>query len=93
MNPGVGVGPILGNGENDKATIMYRPPNRSNNGATFIVLQNDMIFCGVAVVPIGKLVEKMRLAARLAAGNVAPPMSVIGLNSGRRLLNSSSSWL
>jgi hypothetical protein len=37
---------------------MYRPPNRSNNDATFIVLQNDMIFCGVAVVPIGKLFEK-----------------------------------
>jgi hypothetical protein len=27
------------------------------NDATFIVLQNDMIFCGVAVVPIGKLFE------------------------------------
>jgi hypothetical protein len=54
----VGMGPILRIGEIDKAPTMYRPTNRSNTDATFIVLQNDMIFCGVAVVPIGKLFEK-----------------------------------
>jgi hypothetical protein len=68
----------LGNSENDKATIMYRPTNRSNNDAAFIALQERGDFCGVRVVPIGKLLEKNRLAARLAVGNVAPPMPVIG---------------
>jgi hypothetical protein len=30
-------------------------------------------FADLHVVPIGKLFEKMRLVARLAVGNVAPP--------------------
>jgi len=30
-------------------------------------------FCGVRVVPIGKLFKKIRLAARLGVGKVAPP--------------------
>jgi hypothetical protein len=47
---------------------MYRPANRSNNGATFIVLQGRDDFCGVRVVPIGKLFKKIRLAARVAVG-------------------------
>jgi hypothetical protein len=82
------MGPILGISENDKATIMYRPPNRSNNDATFIVLQERDDFCGRARVPIGK---KIRLAARLAVGKVAPPNVRYWVNSGRHLLNSSSS--
>jgi len=46
----------------------------------------------VRVVPIGKLFEKkIRLAARLAAGKVAPPNVRYWVNSGRHLLNSSSS--
>ncbi|MGZ5508698.1 MAG: hypothetical protein ACXWKH_20180, partial [Limisphaerales bacterium] len=63
----VGIGPILGNGENDKATIMYRPTNRSNNGAAFIVLQerDDFTACRRAYWHL-----KIRLAARLAVGNV-----------------------
>jgi hypothetical protein len=52
------MGPILRNSENDKAPAMYRPANRSNNDATFIVLQERDDFCGVRVVPIGKLFEK-----------------------------------
>jgi hypothetical protein len=83
------MGPILRSGENQKAPTIRRPPNRSNNGATFIVLQNDMIFCGVAVVPIGKLVEKMRLAAKRSM--YSPPNVRYRVNSGRHLLNSSSS--
>jgi len=54
----VGMGPIPRIGENDKATIMYRPANRSNIDATFIVLQERDEFCGVRVVPIGKLFKK-----------------------------------
>jgi hypothetical protein len=70
---GVGMGPILRIGKNQKAPTIQLPPNRSNNDAAFIVLQERDDFCGVRVVPIGKLFEKMRLAARLAVGNVAPP--------------------
>jgi hypothetical protein len=67
------MGPILKIGKNQKAPTIQRPPNRSNNDATFIVLQERDDFCGVRVAPIGKLFEKIRLAARLAVGNVAPP--------------------
>jgi hypothetical protein len=73
LRPGVarvGMGPILRIGENQKAPAIQRPPNRSNNDATFIVLQERDDSCGVRVVPIGKLFEKIRLAARLAVGNV-----------------------
>ena len=87
----MGIGPILGNGENDKTTIMYRPPNRSNNDATFIVLQERDDFCGVRGVPIGKLFEKIRLAAKLVVANVALPNVRYWVNSGRHLLDSSSS--
>jgi len=46
----------------------------------------------VRVVPIGKLFEKkIRLAARLAAGKVAPPNVRYWVNSGRHLLNPNSS--
>ena len=74
------MGPILRIGKNQKAPTIQRPPNRSNNDATFIVLQERDDFCGVRVVPIGKLFEKIRLPARLAR-----------VNGGRHLLNSSSS--
>jgi len=63
-------------GENDNATTMYRPPNRSNNDAAFIALQERDDFCGVRVVPIGKLFEKNTVGRQV--GNVAPRMSVIG---------------
>jgi hypothetical protein len=56
VNPGVarvGMGPILRIGKNQKAPAMYRPSNRSNDDATFIVLQERDDFCGVRVVPIG----------------------------------------
>ena len=44
------------------------------NDATFIVLQNDMIFCGVAVVPIGKLFETNTVGRQVGSGaNLAPP--------------------
>jgi hypothetical protein len=52
------MGPILRIGKNQKAPTIRRPPNRSNNDATFIVLQNDMIFFAAWPVPIGKLFEK-----------------------------------
>jgi hypothetical protein len=39
---------------------------------------NELIFADVRVVPIGMLFEKIRLAAGLAVGKVAPPMSVMG---------------
>jgi hypothetical protein len=52
------MGPILRIGQNDKAPAMYRPPNRSNTDATFIILQERDDFCGVRVVPIGKLFKK-----------------------------------
>jgi hypothetical protein len=46
----------------------------------------------VRVVPIGKLFEnKIRLAARLAVGNVALPNVRYWVNCGRHLLDSSSS--
>jgi hypothetical protein len=61
----VGMGPILRIGKNQKAPTIQRPPNRSNNDATFIVLQERDDFCGVRVVPIGKLFEK-----NTAVGNV-----------------------
>jgi hypothetical protein len=48
------MGPILSIGENQKAPTIQCPPNRSNNDATFIVLQKRDDFCGVRVVPIGK---------------------------------------
>src|SRR5882757_5771175 len=85
------MGPILRIVENDKAPTIQRPPNRSNIDATFVVLQERDDFCGVRVVPIGKLFEKIWLAARLAVGNVAPPNVHYWVNSGRHLLNSSSS--
>jgi hypothetical protein len=74
----VGIGPILRIGENQKAPTIQRPPNRSNNDATFIVLQERDDFCGVAVVPIGKLLKKYGWPQGWQWGNVAPPMSVIG---------------
>ena len=58
LRPGVarvGTGPILRSGKNQKAPTIRRPPNRSNNGATFIALQERDDLCGVRVVPIGKL--------------------------------------
>jgi len=89
----VGMGPILKIGKNQKAPTIQGPPNRSNIDATFIVLQERDDFCGVRVVPIGKLFEKIRLPARLGVGNVALPNVRYWVNSGRHLLNSSSSGL
>jgi hypothetical protein len=66
------MGPILRIGENEKAPTIQRPPNRSNNHATFIVLQERDDFCGVRVVLIGKLFEKIRLAARSAVDKSRP---------------------
>ena len=57
----------------------------------FIVLHERDDFCGVRVVPIAKLFEKIRLADRLAVGNVATRNVRYWVNSGRHLLNSSSS--
>jgi hypothetical protein len=64
----VGKGPILRSGENQKAPTMYRPSNRSNNDATFIVLQERDDFCGVRVVPIGKLLEKSTAGRQVGSG-------------------------
>jgi hypothetical protein len=86
------MGPILRIGKNQKAPTIRRPPNRSNNGATFIALQERDDLCGVRVVPIGTLFEKkIRLAASLAVGKVAPPNVRYWANSGRHLLTLSSS--
>jgi hypothetical protein len=49
----VGTGPILKIGKNQKAPTIQRPPNRSNNDATFIIPQERDDFCAVPVVPIG----------------------------------------
>jgi hypothetical protein len=47
------MGPILRIGKNQKATTIERPPNRSNDDATSLVLQERDDFADVRVVPIG----------------------------------------
>jgi hypothetical protein len=64
----MGKGPIARIGENQKAPTIQRPPNRSNNDATFIVLQERDDFCGVRVVPIGKLFEKHTAGRQVGSG-------------------------
>jgi hypothetical protein len=56
------------NRENQKAPTVYRPANRSNNDAPFIVLQERDDFCGVRVVPIGKLLEKNTAGRQVGSG-------------------------
>jgi hypothetical protein len=73
LRPGVarvGMGPILRIGENQKAPTIQRPPNRSNNDATFIVLQERDDFCGARVVPIGKLFEKNTAGRQVGSGQI-----------------------
>jgi hypothetical protein len=62
------MGPILRIGENQKAPAIQRPPNRSNDDATFIVLQERDDFCGVRVVPIGRLFEKNTAGRQVSKG-------------------------
>jgi hypothetical protein len=62
------MGPILRIGENQKAPAIQRPPNRSNDDATFIVLQERDDFCGLRVVPIGKLFEKNTAGRQVGKG-------------------------
>ena len=64
----MGTGPILRIGENKKAPTIYRPPDLSNTDATFIVLQERDDFCGVRVVPIGKLFEKNTAGRQVGSG-------------------------
>jgi hypothetical protein len=62
------MGPILRIGKNQKAPTIRRPPNRSNNGATFIALQERDDLCGARVVPIGKLFEKNTIGRQVGSG-------------------------
>jgi hypothetical protein len=78
----VGRGPILKIGENQKAPTIQHPPNRSNNDATFIVLQERDDFCGVRVVPIGKLFKKIRLAPKVGSGQCSTADVRYWVNSG-----------
>jgi hypothetical protein len=64
------MGPILRIGKNQKAPTIRRPPNRSNNDATFIVLQERDDFRGVRVVPIGKLFKKNTAGRRVGSGGM-----------------------
>jgi hypothetical protein len=50
-----------------------------------------MIFCGVRRAYWASCLKKIRLAARLAVAHVAPPNVDYWVNSGRHLLDSSSS--
>jgi hypothetical protein len=72
------MGPILRIGKNQKAPTIQRPPNQSNN-ATFIVVHERDDFCGVRVVPIGKLFEKITAGRQIGSGQCSHlRMSVIG---------------
>jgi hypothetical protein len=62
------MGAILRIGKNQKAPTIQRPPNRSNNDATFTVLQERDDCCGVRVVPIGKLFEKNTAGRQVGSG-------------------------
>jgi hypothetical protein len=53
----MGMGPILRIGKNQKAPTIQRSPNRSNNDATFIVLQ-ERDFCGVRVCLLASCLKK-----------------------------------
>jgi hypothetical protein len=75
----VGMGPILRIGKNQKVPAIQRPPNRSNNDATFIVVQERDDFCGVRVVPIGKLFEKNTAGRQVGSGQCSTARISVGL--------------
>ncbi|HTF76643.1 MAG TPA: hypothetical protein VK620_20320, partial [Bradyrhizobium sp.] len=64
---GWGMGPILRIGKNQRSPPFQRPPNRSNNDATFMFCKIEMIFAA-CVVPIGKLFEKNTAGRQVGSG-------------------------